>query len=262
MKKILTGIILAGLMTPAFAVAAPQAVKKVTPYSGKDAIELPIQTLRTMQGFVSVNATSEGDYAPNTAIITLYVETIDKSLNKATEDNKREAANAIAAVNKILDTKNGDTLKTVSFSVNPEYSYQKDNKRVLDGYRVVNSFEVKTKNPKEIGRIIDTALNSGVTRVDGLRYSLDTSEEICNNLISAASRIARTRAENTAEALGVKVSGLKQISTSCSGGEGFYPYARTFSANKAMDSAGGGDIPTEAGLIKFRANADAQFWVK
>ena len=255
MKKLLTGLVLAGLMMPAVAATTVQQT------SG--AIELPAQIVKVPQGFVSVNATAEGDYAPNTAIIMLYVENTDKALNAATEENKKQAAKAMEAVKKVLETKNGDSLKTSSFSVNPEYSYQKDSKRVLEGYRVVNAFEVKTKNPKEIGKIIDTALNSGVTRVDGLRYSLDTSEEICNSLISNASIIAQNRAEHTAQALGMKVNGLKQITTSCSGGpEGVYPLARAFSANRAMDSAGVGDIPTEAGLIKFRAVADAQFWVK
>ncbi len=257
MKKLVTTTVLGCFLCGTTATMAAPA--------SKNAYELPIQTLKTMQGFVSVNSNSEGDYAPNTAMITLYVENTDKALNKATEDNKKEAAKAIEAVNKILDAKNGDTIKTVSFSVNPEYSYPKDNKRVLDGYRVVNAFEVKSKNPKEIGKIIDTALNSGATRVDGLRYSLDTSEEICNNLIASASKIAQNRAENAAGALGLKLNGLKQISTSCSGGDVWqtYPMARMMSANKAMDAeSGGGSIPTEAGLIKFRANADAQFWVK
>ncbi len=260
MKKIVTGIVLAGLMLPA--IAAPAAKSPTYPQT-KNTIELPVQTVKIPQGFVSVVATAEGDYSPNTAHITFYVENTDKTLNKATEDNKKEATRAIEAVSKILDTKNGDSIKTNSFTVNQEYSYQKDNKRVLEGYNVVNSFEVKTKNPKDVGKIIDTALNSGVTRVDNLRYSLDTSEEICNSLISNASIIAKNRAEHTAESLGLKVNGLKQISTSCSGGqEGFYPMPRAYSANKTMDAAGGSSTPTEAGLIKFHANADAQFWVK
>lgn len=224
----------------------------------------PAVQTQSEKGFVAVSTSAEDDFAPNLARVVLYVETSNKVLENATNENKTTSAKAIEAVKKVLDEKKGDTIKTLSFNVNPEYTYTKDNKREFSTYRVSNSFEVRTKNPKEIGKIIDTALNAGATRVDGLNYSLSDIDDACNGLIAKATKSAHARAQNAAMAMSAKLGGIKQVTTSCNANNGYSPIVpRMYMAKGAMDSAesANSNIPTESGLIKVYANVDSQFWL-
>lgn len=219
--------------------------------------------MKAFPGYVSVTTTSEEEYAPNIATITFYVENSNKILNTATDENKKTSAKAIEAVKKAINTANGDSIKTLSFNVNSEYSYPKDGKRVFEKYNVTNSFEVRLKNIQELGKIIDTALNSGATRVDGLKFSLDADEARCNELIAKSTQIAKQRAQNVANSLGSKLGGIKEINASCnSQSEAYAPYRTYGMAKMNADSAGGESaVPTEAGLIKIKATTDGQFWL-
>lgn len=260
MKKIVTTCLIAGLLGGTGFCAMP---KRINLGQEKQPAESPrvMSKSTQQQGHINVNGTSEREMAPNSARITFSIETSDKNLTNATNENKKISAKAIEAVTKILNEKNGDTIKTTSFNVNPEYSYQ-NGKSVFERYRAVNTFEVKTKNPYELGKIIDTALNSGATRVNDLKYLLDVDDVICNELIAEAIQIAHKRAQSIASALSSKLGGVKQINSSCSvENQNQMPMFRALSAKGADMASNESFIPLESGVIKVKAYVDAQFWI-
>lgn len=215
------------------------------------------------KGYVSVYAQASEEAVPNMAKITLSVETSDKDITKVSEANKQAANNSIQAVKKLLDTANGETVKTLAFNVNPEYRY-KDGQRIFIQYTAKNSYEVKIKDITKLGKIISAALSNGANVVSNLSYALDADEEACNKLIKAASGYAKTKAENAAGALGTSITGVKYANVQCSANEYNQPrYNMSLkSAGNAMVMEDTAAVPTEGGTIKFRATVDASFFVK
>ena len=224
---------------------------------------LTVQAAENERGSISVWAEATEEATPNMAKITLSVETSDKDITKATEANKTAANNSIAAVKKLLNTQNGETVKTLAFNVNPEYKY-KDGTRIFVQYTARNSYEVKIKDVSKLGKIISAALANGANVVSNLSYSLDTNEEACNKLIKQASALAKTKAESAASALGTGITGVKYANIQCNTKEFHQPrYNMSLkSAGNAMAMEDAAAVPTEEGTIKFRATVDASFFVK
>ena len=224
---------------------------------------LTVQAAENERGSISVWAEATEEATPNMAKITLSVETSDKDITKATEANKTAANNSIAAVKKLLNTQNGETVKTLAFNVNPEYKY-KDGTRIFVQYTARNSYEVKIKDVSKLGKIISAALANGANVVSNLSYSLDTNEEACNKLIKQASALAKTKAESAASALGTGITGVKYANIQCNTNEFHQPrYNMSLkSAGNAMAMEDAAAVPTEEGTIKFRETVDASFFVK
>jgi len=217
----------------------------------------------TGRGYVSVSSSTSDDFMPTMAQVNVAVENSSKNLAATTEENKKTAQKVIDAVKKQLDASKGETIKTIAFNVNSEYSY-KNNVKTFENYKVVNSVQIKVKDTAKLGQIIDTALNAGATRVDGVNFSLASTDVACNQLISQAVSEAKVKSENVAKALGMKLGDIKQMNVGCFADNGYMPYYRTMDTgakgtlNSAPESSA---IPTEAGTIKVRANVDAQFFL-
>ncbi len=218
------------------------------------------------RGYVSVSTKAEQEFAPNIANFKFYIETSDKDLNIATEKNKQETQKALEAVKKELDTTKGDSIKTINFSANPEYRYKND-KREFVQYNVTNGFQVTLKNTDKLGKVISKGLQNGATRVGDLNFSLDNTQNACNDLIKEAVVLSKSRANETAKAAGSYVTGIKSINASCSGDNSYYyPRARLMNSAKfasgSSDSAAESAIPTELGTIKMFATVNANYFVK
>ena len=83
-------------------------------------------------------------------------------------------------------------------------------KKELDDKNVRYNTNIK------VGMMIDKAIATGATNVDNLSFSLSNYESQCNDLITIATKKAKTRADVIASALASSVDGLSSISTSCS----------------------------------------------
>ena len=230
---------------------------------GFNTVSLAAGTTEPERGSISVWAEATEEAVPDMAKITFSVETSDKDITKVSEANKLAASNSIAAVKKLLDTQNGETIKTLSFNVNPEYKY-KDGTRIFVQYTARNSYEVKIKDVTKLGKIISAALSNGANVVSNLSYSLDADQEACAKLIKQASALAKTKAETAASSLGTSITGIKYANIQCNTNEYNQPrYNMALkSAGNAMAVEDAAAVPTESGTIKFRATVDASFFVK
>ncbi len=164
---------------------------------------------------ISARGTASGEYSPDTARVTLAVETEAKKLSDAINKNNEIAEKINNNVKKLLGE--DDSLKTTNFQVHPVYTYDKNDEpaRKLTGYKVTNQITVKTSDIRKPGQIIEAALNSGANRVAGLNYEISDTQKICNTLLQEAVQDARGEAEALAKALGVKITGISKVSSSC-----------------------------------------------
>ena len=101
--------------------------------------------------------------------------------------------------------------------------------------------------------------------VDNLSFSLSNYEAQCNDLIAIATKKAKTRAEVIAQALGTSISGISNISTSCSTNNYNPPrlyMAKNMIADVAAESSSAGGVLISNGVVKVNANVNAGFFVK
>ena len=245
MKKFLISAIIVGL---ALGCASVQAIS--------ESIE---------RGYISVNTSANAELAPDVAEISIAVKTYDnKSMQKATLQNKEISEQVISTLKSMIDTSKGDYIKTADFSATPIYSYS-GNKRNFDKYQVSNSVVVHTKSIDKIGTMIDKAIALGATDVNSLNFSVSNYEAQCNDLLTLAAKKASARANAVAKTVPTTLAGIRSMDVSCSTSNSSRPQYKMLMANRAMmmdSEAAGSSTTIESGVIKVFANVSATYFVK
>lgn len=217
------------------------------------------------RGYISVNTSANAELAPDVAEISIAVKTYDnKSMQKATLQNKEISEQVISTLKSMIDTSKGDYIKTSDFSATPIYSYS-GNKRNFDKYQVSNSVVVHTKSIDKIGTMIDKAIALGATDVNSLNFSVSNYEAQCNDLLTLAAKKASARANAVAKTVPTTLSGIRSMDVSCSTSNSSRPQYKMLMANRAMmmdSEAAGSSTTIESGVIKVFANVSATYFVK
>lgn len=217
------------------------------------------------RGYISVNTSANAELAPDVAEISIAVKTYDnKSMQKATLQNKEISEQVIATLKSMIDTSKGDYIKTADFSATPIYSYS-GNKRNFDKYQVSNSIVVHTKSIDKIGTMIDKSIVLGATDVNSLNFSVSNYEAQCNDLLTLAAKKASARANAVAKTVPTTLSGIRSMDVSCSTSNSSRPQYKMLMANRAMmmdSEAAGSSTTIESGVIKVFANVSATYFVK
>ena len=217
------------------------------------------------RGYISVNTSANAELAPDVAEISIAVKTYDnKSMQKATLQNKEISEQVISTLKSMIDTSKGDYIKTADFSATPIYSYS-GNKRNFDKYQVLNSVVVHTKSIDKIGAMIDKAIALGATDVNSLNFSVSNYEAQCNDLLTLAAKKASARANAVAKTVPTTLAGIRSMDVSCSASNSSRPQYKMLMANRAMmmdSEAAGSSTTIESGVIKVFANVSATYFVK
>lgn len=218
------------------------------------------------RGYIAVSTTANAELAPDVAEVSIAVQTYDsKSMQKATLQNKEISEKVITELKAMINTSNGDFIKTTDYNASPLYSYS-GNKRTLDKYQVSNSVVVHTKSIDKVGTMIDRAIALGATNVNSLSFSVSNYENQCNNLLELASKRAKNRAEAVAKVVPATIAGIRTMDVSCSANNAVRTQYRLMKSNMLMDTAGAGpeasSTSIESGVVKIYANVNASYFVK
>lgn len=159
----------------------------------------PVSTLHVNgTGKVWINATL--------ADIRLGIEVEGKTSSAVQNDLARAMNNATAALKKMSPLK----LETTSFNTFPEYSDQKPHQ--IKGYRG-NGEIVITVPSERAGEIIGLAMDSGITKVNGIELKASTEEiaEANKTAIKKACARALESATVAFEALGLTLDEITDV---------------------------------------------------
>lgn len=209
------------------------------------------------KGYISVSMSTTKEVSPNQAEISISVETSDKSLQVASENNKTIANKVYASLKSLLGA--DDYIKTSNYSARPQYIYTKDNKKNLDKYLVFNRVTVKTKKLDIVSKIIDTAIANGATTVENLTFVAADYDSACNEALTDITKKAYAQAGAIAKAADSMITGVKSINATCNPDNNPRPmYAMAM--KESVDNMS--STPIESGKIKVFANIDASFYVK
>lgn len=143
---------------------------------------------------VSVKGKGQITVAPDIAYINLGVKVMDKDIKKAQDENTAKINSVIESVKK-LGVKAED-IQTGEFMIYERYDYSRDKKN-FEGYEVEHILEVKVKDISKAGEVLDKAVKSGATVVNGISFDIEKKEE----LYDKALKLAMARAEKKATAI-------------------------------------------------------------
>jgi len=205
---------------------------------------------------ISTFAEAREDAAPDTAVISIAVETAAETVKAATSENNRRMEKVLSELKKAAGE--GDEVKTASFSVRPVHEYHPASGRnVLKGYAALNSITLKTRSVADAGRFIDIALKSGANNISDLRFELSDYSRVCAIAIEKAAIKAKALSEASAKAFGVKLGNVKDISPNCRAYGQEEPVVRFGLMEKAADTT----TPVESGTTTVSATLEVRYFI-
>lgn len=173
-----------------------------------------------------------------TASVVTEEKTVAESLNKNTKK-----MNAVIKFVKEQGIEDKD-LKTTGFNIYPRYEWYDESeiypkgKRVLAGYEVSQSLQIKIRDMEKIGAVIQGVTDAGANEVSDLQFTIDKQDEFKKQAREEAIKKAKLKAKELAEQLGVK---LVRISNFSESSVVPYFYSMKEAAPQAM---GGGETPS------------------
>jgi uncharacterized protein len=126
--------------------------------------------------------------------IRLAIEITGKTPTKAQQD----AAQRSTRVVDFLKTQRVEKLQTTGINLNPTYNYPPNSKPQLTGYTATNSISFQVTTDRA-GAILDAAVKSGATRIDGVNFV--ASEQAIASAQLQALKQATQDAERQADAV-------------------------------------------------------------
>ncbi|NOT39366.1 MAG: SIMPL domain-containing protein [Alphaproteobacteria bacterium] len=160
---------------------------------------------------ISISGLGEVKTPPDMATISTGVTSEAVSAKDALAKNNVAMAAVIAALKNAGISE--DDIQTSGFSVSPKYPNYPAAQRII-GYTVSNNVTAHVKTLKNLGPILDTLVQSGSNQIGGISFGIDEPKKVLNEARKKAVADARAKAELYAEAAGVSLGRVVQISES------------------------------------------------
>ncbi len=197
------------------------------------------------------------DLAITTASVVEEAETVAEALSANTEK-----------MNKVIEAMKEEgveekDLKTTSFNIYPRYEwheaseYYPTGERILVGYEVSQSLQIKIRDLEKVGQIIQKATDSGANQIGNLQFTIDDQDELKKQAREEAISKAKTKAEELAGQLEVK---LVRISNFSEGSVSPVYYA--LEKAEATGIGGGGEPQIETGESKIEVTVSITYDIK
>lgn len=119
------------------------------------------------------------------------------------------AAQSAAQLQATLDKLRGalgtsGEIRTVGFSITPNYQYPREGPPSISGYTASNTLEATISDLASIGKIMDTVTQAGANRVQGIQFTVKDEASARAQALRLAAERARANAEAMAAAMGLK----------------------------------------------------------
>lgn len=155
---------------------------------------------------ISVSGDAEVKVVPDEVVITLGVETLDKDLAKAKEENDQKVKQIIAAAQKLkVDAKN---IQTDYINIQPEYesgSFKFQNNKAANGFYVRKTLAITLKDISKFEDLLSSVLGAGANYVHGIEFRTSELRKHRDQARALAIKAAQEKAVALAKELGRSV---------------------------------------------------------
>lgn len=145
---------------------------------------------------------------PDVAIVNFSVEKRSENIRDAQSENTTISNTLVSMLRK--EGVDEEDIEVLTYNINPQYRFDDDGNRVLDGFEAVQRFEAKIRAINNTGEILNALIENGATNISDLRFTVDDIEKLEDealiNAISDARVLAETSVAATGHGLGRVVS--------------------------------------------------------
>ncbi|NQV00760.1 MAG: SIMPL domain-containing protein [Parcubacteria group bacterium] len=207
---------------------------------------------------ITVSGEGEVYTKPDLALTTFSVKTEAKTVVQAMSENT-EKMNDIVDSMKDLGIEEKD-LKTTTFNIYPRYDYIESmsfvqGKRVLVGYEITQSLQVKMRDLDKIGEIIQEATDAGANQVGDLQFTVDQEDEFKKQARKQAIEKAKDKAKEIADELDINLIRIVNFNESS-----YLPIYNDYGLMKEAAVGGGGETPQiETGENKIEVSVSITY---
>lgn len=160
---------------------------------------------------ITAVGTASVSVQPDLALVDVGVFTQGATAQEASQSNADLANKVITALQSLLGS--SATIKTVNYSLSPVYNNPGPGQNaMIIGYAVNNTVQVKLTDLSKIGQTVDTAIQSGANRVQGISFDLQDRNPPTAQVLKAAAVSATSQAAAIAAGLNVHVGAVLHAS--------------------------------------------------
>lgn len=206
----------------------------------------------------------EAAIAPDLAIVTLSVLRESETARAALDQANAAAAEVIAAMKEAGIAPRD--LQTGGLQINPRYVYPQNGDPQNDGeaqprivaYQVTNTLTVRVRDIARVGEVVDRAVTLGVNQGGGIVFTNDDPSAARTEARRLAVSDAIARARTLAEAAGVGLGPIIEMSE-----QSYTQPPMPIAAGRAFRMEAQSDaVPVEAGENVYRIQVNATFELK
>jgi uncharacterized protein YggE len=209
---------------------------------------------------VVVTGQGETAIAPDMAIVSLAVMREAETARAAMDENNTAMAAVLEAMKK-AGIKERD-LQTAGLQINPRYVYPQNNENGeqqprLVAYQVSNTLTVRVRDIAKVGEVIDQSVTLGVNQGGNISFVNDDPSEATTEARKRAVADAIARARTLAEAAGVELGPIVEMSE-----QSFSAPPMPMADRAYRMEAASASVPIAAGENTYRVQVNVTFELK
>jgi uncharacterized protein YggE len=195
--------------------------------------------------FVRAYGEASVSVQPDQAKVQFGVVTQAPTAQAASNQNATQVTALLAALRSLLGP--NAEIKTLSYSLSPAYTYPRDGGQpTLTGYTATNIVGVTVPDITVVGKVIDTGIQAGGNRVQGIQFGLKDDRAARQQALRLATAQAKSDADAMAAGLNLKTGAVTAIE------EGVQ--VRPLPADARAMAMTAEATPIESGPIEIHAN--------
>lgn len=209
--------------------------------------------------YVSVSGSGNIEVDPDIAYVSLGVLTRAQTATEAQSQNAAKFEKVKKVLTETYKIAEKD-IKTVDFSVQPQYQYKENTEPKIVAYEANHMVVVNVRDLTKVGKLVDEASKAGANRINDIRFDVENKENSEAQALEKAVANARKKAEAIAKASGRQLGAVISVTE---GASSYNPVYVNESLQKmaAMDSASNASAP-QAGQVKLTEQVQVEFELK
>jgi len=163
---------------------------------------------RQVVPLVRVHGEATVSVAPDQAQFDIGVVTQASTAKAAANQN---ATQSDILVNQLTAGFPSAVIKTVNYSVNPNYRYPQNGAPIISGYTANNTVRILLNDLSRVQTVMDIAIKSGANSINRLQFSLQNENAARAKALREAATQAKAGAEALASSLKLKLTRLLAV---------------------------------------------------
>lgn len=209
-----------------------------------------------MPRIISLTGHGEVRSTPDLAYVTSGVVSQGATAAEALAANTKAMNDLFAA---LKDSGIADRdIQTSNFSVQPRYDYQNGQAPKLVGYDVSNNVTVTLRKIDGLGPLLDKLVQSGSNQISGITFDVAKPQDATDEARKLATADATRKAKVYAEAMGIELGPIMQVSEA-GAGQPPMPMVRATMMKADMAAA---PVPVAAGEQTIAVDVNVTWEIK